>query len=300
MVAGEPALRVLQVASSLYDWGGIERYVVHLSDGLAARGHEVVVACPKSSPLDKRVNVQRVSISVKHKISIPTVLEYLKLFKQGKFDVVHAHFSPDFLAPAIAAKLSRQPFTIMTRHVAVTWRSAKVQQYTRLFDHFIPVSGAVLEKLQLSGIPLDRMTVAKAGCPALVCDKDREALRAELGLAGFTTGVFGRLVKDKGIDLAIKAACQSDTRVAIFGDGPERAALERPRRRLRRPSQALRLPRRRSGLHGGCRRRSHPQPLDRALPILRSRGDVSRKTDHRSKRRRPTRDDRKRPDRFIV
>ena len=32
-------MRILQVGSALFDWGGIERYVAYLTQGLIERGH---------------------------------------------------------------------------------------------------------------------------------------------------------------------------------------------------------------------------------------------------------------------
>ena len=57
---------------------------------------------------------------------------------------------------------------------------------------------------------------------------DRAALRAQLGLRGFTVLSLGRLIALKGIDHAIAAVAQlPDAELVIAGDGPDRARLER-------------------------------------------------------------------------
>ncbi|HEY0866593.1 MAG TPA: glycosyltransferase family 4 protein [Fimbriimonas sp.] len=221
-------MKVLQVASSLHDWGGIERYVHYLANGLTARGHEVLVACPPGSPLDRKLEVPKIPITMRGKYNPLSALPYLLLFRQRRFDVVHIHFSPDFQMPAWAAKRTRQGFVVMTRHVSLPWPAKKVRAYTRLFDHFIPVSDSVRRRLEESGIPPDRMTVAKAGVPALEPTRPVDEIRREFGFSGFVVGSFGRLVPEKGTRVLVDAAeaCKAPMTVAVFGDGPERKALQ--------------------------------------------------------------------------
>ncbi len=113
-------MKILQVGSSLESWGGIERYVAYLSEGLAARGNEVVVSCQPCCPLDKNLKVKSLPIRVRRKFDFHAFSQYLKHFKEVRYDVVHVHFSPDFLLPAIAARMRAQPLSIMTRHVVLS------------------------------------------------------------------------------------------------------------------------------------------------------------------------------------
>jgi glycosyltransferase involved in cell wall biosynthesis len=223
----EPPLKILQVASSLHDWGGIERYVLYLTEGLRARGHEVTVACPPGSPLDRRLETGKVALSLAGKLDVRALAAYLRLFRGQRFDVVHAHFSPDFTLPGLAAKATRQPYTVLTRHVSLRWRPAKARRYLRWWDHIIPVSESVQRRLIESGVPAERMTVAKAGLPDPLRSIDAAEARARLGIEGFAVGSFSRLVADKGVDRLVTAARTTDGFVAhVFGDGPERGTLE--------------------------------------------------------------------------
>jgi len=222
MAAGQPTLRILQVASSLYEWGGIERYVVFLAQGLRERGHEVVVACPPGSAIGAR-NDGYVPIEMRRKFDFRGFAAYLKLFRSERFDVIHGHFSPDFTMPAYAARMTRQPLTIMTRHLATNWNKTQVRSYCGLWDHIIPVSDAVKRKLASSGVPLAKMTVAKAGLPAPVPTRTREAARVNLGIPEgvFAVGSFGRLVGEKGVEVLIDAIGSVPAGHAyIFGSGP--------------------------------------------------------------------------------
>lgn len=220
-------MKVLQVASSLYDWGGIERYVLYLAEGLNARGHEVVVACPPGSPLDQRYQGPKVKIALKGKLDVPAFVAYSKLFREHRFDVVHAHFSPDFTLPGMAAVGARQSFTVLTRHVSLPWRPAKARRYLRWWNHIIPVSDSVRRRLLESGVPENRMTVAKAGLPDPLRSMNLESARRRYDVQGFAVGSFSRLVPEKGVERLVDAALATPGVTAhIFGDGAERASLE--------------------------------------------------------------------------
>jgi glycosyltransferase involved in cell wall biosynthesis len=215
-------MRVLQVGSGLYDWGGIERYVFYLTDGLRARGHRVEATMPPGSPLSERIQNGQVLLESRGKHDFRALATYLKLFRQTRYDVVHVHFNPDFLAAGIAARLRKQPLTILTRHVALPWSRNKVRLYGSLFDHVIPVSDIVKKNLLASGFPESRMTVAKAGCPALeasLVDRPDGDL--------FRVGSFGRLVKEKGVDVLLEAARQlPEVEFHVYGSGPMEAKLK--------------------------------------------------------------------------
>lgn len=222
-------MKVLEVGSSLYDWGGIERYVAYLTEGLRGRGHEVTVACPPGSPLDERVSGEKFRFALRGQFSPKNYLRYRKFFRGRSFDIIHLHFSPDFVMPALAARHAQTGKIVATRHVALKWSAGKVKRYTGLFDHIIPVSHAVEQKLAESGVPTQMMTVAKAGTPGLVAEKAPVEVRKDLGLADgeFVVGSFGRLVPEKGIEVLLKAvSATQNARALIFGEGPHRQALE--------------------------------------------------------------------------
>lgn len=220
-------MKILQVASSLSDWGGIERYVAYLAEGLTERGHEVVVACPPGSPLDRRVPTRRVSISA-GKLKISALPAYLKLIKKERFDIVHVHFSPDFVAAPFAAKRLGAA-VVMTRHVALPWSASKVRRYVGRVDRVVPVSEAVRRVLLDSGVPDEKMIVAKAGCPAVVPSSARSETRQALGIPEDATsiGFFGRLAEEKGLNVLVESVAHlpANVRFEVFGRGPLQESL---------------------------------------------------------------------------
>lgn len=223
-------MKVLQAASSLTSWGGVERYVVYLSEGLDSQSIENAVACPTGSPIARHLHAKVVPIALKSRMSLPSIGKYVKVLRKERYDVIHAHFSPDFVPVGIAARLAGTPLRIMTRHLALPMKRSKVARNLALFEHIIPVSDAVMKVLKASGVPPHRMTVAKAGVPILEAARSREEVRKSLGLQDeeFAVGCFGRLVKEKGVEVLIDAASLvHGVKFHIFGDGPERSALQR-------------------------------------------------------------------------
>lgn len=224
-------MKILQVASSLYDWGGIERYVHYLDEGLTGRGHEVTVVCPPQCALDER-SARKVQFANRSQFSLKTYLRFRGIGKSINPDIAHIHFSPDFVMPALALRQTSKAKLVMTRHLVLPWSSSKVVRYTKLFDHIIPVSEAVERKLAESGVPRSMMSVAKAGVP------DSKATGKDLPSGPLRIGSFGRLVEEKGVDILLRAvAMVPDVFLDIYGEGPSEAALKSLAQELKLGSQ---------------------------------------------------------------
>lgn len=221
-------LNIAQIGSSLFDWGGIERYLLYLCDGLAGREHPVTAFVPTGSPLSTRLLSPQVPIALRRQFGFGRLPAFVRAFRDGGFDLAHVHFSPDFVVPTLAARLAKVPRIVMSRHVALPWSEAKVRRYLRLVDHIVPVSDAVRRVLAASGVPEARMSLALAGTPALVTSRGRSDVRAELGLGDqLAVGSFGRLVKEKGVDVLLMAARRApEVSFHIFGSGPDEATLK--------------------------------------------------------------------------
>jgi glycosyltransferase involved in cell wall biosynthesis len=221
MAAKKHGLKVLEVASSLYDWGGIERYVHYLDLGLSERGNRVTVVCPPRTPLAELTKHPECLFANRGKYSLRTYVGFRRIGRAIKPDIAHIHFSPDFLMPALALRQTTKAKIVMTRHLVLPWPKAKADRYSALFDHIIPVSHAVEKKLLDSGIPPGKMTVAKAGVPEAATE-----WLSPSNAPGFRIGCFGRLVAEKGVDVLLHALAKTTGIEAdIYGDGPEKTNL---------------------------------------------------------------------------
>ena len=77
------------------------------------------------------------------------------------------------------------------------------------------------------GVGADRVSLLPNPAPPLPELAPREELRARFGFDGPTLVFAGRLTAQKSLDLGIEAARRAGVALAIAGDGPDRAALER-------------------------------------------------------------------------
>jgi glycosyltransferase involved in cell wall biosynthesis len=87
---------------------------------------------------------------------------------------------------------------------------------------------AYLRELALGwGVEPERVTVLPNPTPPLPQFRSREELRREFGFDGPTLVFAGRLTAQKSLDVGIEAARRAGVILAIAGDGPDRASLER-------------------------------------------------------------------------
>ena len=180
----------------------------------------------------QRCKVPFEQIGLQRRLSLVAVVKTTQVLRREKVEILHAHYSPDYVAAGLAAKLAKTPVRVMTRHLATKWSPAKVKRNLSLYHHIIPVSDSTRAALESFGVPADRMTVAKMGIPGtFIPTQSVEETRLQLGLqAGrFWVGSFGRLVPEKGVHVLIDALklLPGSYSAAIFGDGEARADLER-------------------------------------------------------------------------
>jgi glycosyltransferase involved in cell wall biosynthesis len=87
---------------------------------------------------------------------------------------------------------------------------------------------AFLRELAIGwGVPPERATVLPNPAPPVPELRPRVELRHEFGFDGPTLVFAGRLTAQKSLDVGIEAARRAGIALAIAGDGPDRAALER-------------------------------------------------------------------------
>ncbi len=215
-------MRILQVGSGCGGWGGIERYIAYLTNGLIDRGHEIHVACPAGSQLDVRCAGIHHDIAQPYLYRPTAVLPINRLVRDVQFDLIHFHYRKDFILPTWAAMMGTKAPRIMTRHVPSTWNWWKSSNYRRTFHHFISVSEAIRKDLiENCKIPASKITTAHAGCPPNTTEYERADSNK------FRVGYFGRLVNVKGVHVLIEAAKQlpEGIEVLIYGSGPQEEEL---------------------------------------------------------------------------
>lgn len=216
-----PALRLLHLLFSPR-MAGSERYCVDLALRQAALGHVVHVAGQSGSVIERALQDSAVRF---HAIRWPLMrgVQVRRLIGKLEPQVAHAHLSP------ACKSLSGVPdhvATLATLHVGY-----KAHQHGSL-DGLVCVNHSQQQRL---GGYAGRHRVIPNWLPAQsVAPDSRARWRAMLGLKPGQplVGTVGRLHPSKGMDVlveAFRAHAPAEAVLAIVGEGPQRATLERLR-----------------------------------------------------------------------
>jgi glycosyltransferase involved in cell wall biosynthesis len=223
-------------------WGGQPSRILMLSQGLAARGHEVTLAVPPGSVLGARAREAGLRTFEEARFLKPRrvfsaladVGRLARHLREETYDLVDAHGSQDLwttvfarrrAAPALPLVFTRHNTKRVGHHVLNRWLYRQV-------DQMIVVSASVIDRyrplIEAGVLRRDRIAVVHS---AYRPDRfhpgvDGSAFRAELGVGPDTPliGVIGRLVPDKGQDDLLRAAPailarHPDTLFAFAGTG---------------------------------------------------------------------------------
>jgi len=223
-----PALSILHT-NFHRGWGGQPSRILMLSQGLARRGHRVVIAAPEGSVLSARAREAGLEtfeeprfLKSKHILSgMRDAVSLGRLLGSRHFDLIDAHGSQDLWASALARRIGRRPVPLVfTRHNTKEVADHLFNRvlYRRAVDHLIVVSGSVLDRyrpfLDRGDLSRERISVVHSSYreDRFHAGVDGSAVRRELcsgaGPDPLLIGVIGRLVTDKGGMHFLRAAAR--------------------------------------------------------------------------------------------
>lgn len=211
---------------------------------------EFLVACGSDGPfLDelKRRGVNCIDARLGHRFPDRSTIKRLRrIIRDWKPDVVHSHHARAYLPGRVAAWLERVPH-VSTPHTSILaelarrpeattvtrWRMVLRERMTSWMDRrTIAISELNRQQLARQGARTNRLvTVANGVDLARFSPSTPKA--ADVGRSGEPViGAIGRLNYPKGYDSLLRAYAQyrrneaaSAAHLAIYGDGPEEAAL---------------------------------------------------------------------------
>ena len=232
-------LTVVHVETGRHLYGGALQ-VLYLMRGLRELGVRSVLACPDDAEIAAaaRDAAHRVhAVPMRGELDLAFALRLRRIIRHEGAGLVHLHSrrGADWLG-GIAARLARTP-SLLTRRVDNPERPALARLKYRLFDHVVVISEAIANVLVQEGVPAGRLTriysAVDAGAYASPCDPAR--FRESLGLpeeSGPVCGVIAQLIARKGhrhLFAALPRILETlpDTRIVLFGRGPEEATLRR-------------------------------------------------------------------------
>lgn len=231
------------------DPGGPASHAPALADFLHGRGHGIeVVTTAASAPAARDYPLHWASRSspTRHVRAALLVRE-----RARHADVVYA--TSMIRRAALGARLARKPLVAKLVSDEVFERATRSGRFEGTLDEFQRSGGVRARALRATrdtalrsarhvfcpsaylrdvalgwGLEPERVSVLPNPAPAVPPLPDREELRAELGLEGPTLAFVGRLVPQKALAVGLDALAEvPDVSLAIAGDGPDRAALER-------------------------------------------------------------------------
>ncbi len=219
-------------------YSGGEVQVFLLMDGLRRQGHTNVLFCPPGSESEAAARARGVeveSVPMRGDLDLAAVRKLRSRLRARGPDLVHLHTGRATWLGGLAARSVGLPAVTtrrMDRRVKRNWRTRLI--YRRLVDHAVAISPAVAECLHAGGVARERTSLIPSSIDPdeLKPSASREDVRAELGAGegDVLLLVLASLVRRKGVDVLLEALAklgEPRPRLAIAGDGSERASLER-------------------------------------------------------------------------
>ncbi len=216
--------------------GGQEFRTIAESEGMAQRGHDVLLVTQVGSRMERLARNAGLVVEPVHmnRWMLPSEIRTLyKLIGRFSPDIVHTHGSTDTWIAGIAARLSpRRPIMIRTRHkatpISTGWLSRFL--YEKLADRIITTGETIRNTMHVrNGFDQTRMVSIPTGVDLLKLRSGNRSshLREELSLPAdaVLVGMVGFLRFEKGVLYFVDAAKHLIQSVkncwfCIAGDGP--------------------------------------------------------------------------------
>lgn len=224
-------MRVLHVDTAA-GWRGGQNQVLLTAQGMARRGHDVLVACRAGGALEARLRDARLAargVPFSGDLGPAGLLGLRHLVGAFNPEVLHLH---DPHAAAAGAAAGSRARTVASRRVDFRLRGPLSRWKYRRCHRIIAVSRAVARVLEEDGLPPDRVRVVYEGVPDRVAAPGgREAL-AELGVPAraLVVGTVAALTDHKDHATLIEAAARvvdavPGTCFVLVGEGQRGPAL---------------------------------------------------------------------------
>lgn len=233
----EPAsLRILEVVGNAIV-GGVERHVQLLAEGLAAQGFSMRALCPFESAFTKALRAAGCPVQItmlEESLEWRSLLAAAETVRRQHIDLVHTHLFNATLLGSVVAALSGVPVAATIHGNTITAEEAAVARLTGA--HLITVCTAAYMMGLSMGLSEDQISLIPNAVDSrrFSPERDGQAFRERIGVpeGAPLVGMVARLSREKGPDLFVQAAsavagARPDVHLALVGDGPMRAELER-------------------------------------------------------------------------
>lgn len=226
-------------------WGGMEAYVLGLARGLQARGHGVVVACPRGSHVETRMRQVGIETLTLPGNPVSALVALHTALRQRRPQLIHANggreYWPVILSATTGRMVSRWPVTgrtrvVLTRHLLQPLKSVTRALINARADRVIVPSVATRNAMSASGIDERKLRLVYHGIDVApyTAPRDesgfRETWRLDravplVGIVSNLHGPYGKGHLTLLRSIALVRAHHPSCRWVIAGDGPLRSTL---------------------------------------------------------------------------
>jgi glycosyltransferase involved in cell wall biosynthesis len=226
-------------------WGGNEKWMLTLAQGLARRGHQVVVSCRRGGKVARRMEEGGVRVSHVRPgsgVDLPRAVRFARWLRRERPDAVLLTSWRSGLWGAWAARRAGVPRVVVRLGIVrVARRWDAVLWIRRWVDALIVNAPEIADawRARAAWFPEDRIHVVLNGIEMGAADRAGAAdrLRREVGADAETLliGAAGHVAHRKGFDVLLDAFARADlpgARLVVAGDGPELARLRERAREL--------------------------------------------------------------------
>lgn len=233
-------LRITHVVYS-FDYGGLERRILRLIDGLSPLGAEFRIVSLRHSDgrfLERHPEVEHIVLNATPGIDWRAIRRLAALLRENGTHIVHSHNWVSMLEGIVAGRLARVPVVVHGEHGAsrfepaqLQWKRTVVQALlARAADSIIPVNESIRDRItEVWKLPPNRCTVIRNGVDTERFRPGPDTLRDPIVI-----GSISRLERIKNFPCLVRAVHRLNQdagrvryRLVIVGDGQERGALEK-------------------------------------------------------------------------
>jgi len=210
-------LRILLLSPRISGVGGIAQHVRRLARGLREAGHEVEL-----------LSIEVLGVKLRKGLANPGYSVLAALKSPGeRFDIVHGHNLPS--APAV--KLANARAKILTLHGVYSRQirllyGGMLGSIAKLFERWILRGMDAVTAVSLEAVKYYRSLGLKVVHIPNAIDLSELPSEAER-ISEPQITYLGRLSKEKGVDILIRAALMGLRGIVVAGDGPMRPLIER-------------------------------------------------------------------------
>ena len=233
-------------------WGGQEIRILADAMVLTDMGHEVtLLVCPggglERNAREKGLPV--IGMQIRHAYDFRALGRLVALFRREKYDVVNTHSSVDSWIAGAAAKITRIPVLVRTRHLSVPVSTNPFNVVYRWPDAIVTTAEMIRRRMIAdNGVRPERIISIPTGIDLEKFDPglDPGDIRGELGLAPEhrVVTMVAVLRSWKRHEIFLEAAARlipdrPDLRFLVVGDGPGRKRVSNKIKELNIEDQVI-------------------------------------------------------------